>query len=274
MRSMSMKKIALALSMAAAMTACKTNKQADKMAADARAAGYSDGQSAAQANAIKAAGLLTAIYEGIGSGFVDVQLVKFGKDNPNYAVIKVTTAGPSIVFAVDISNYIYGTDYNTYLSANTGFYNLSDNGDGTYRCVSGTCFSYGGAPASSDMVFEKTNGSVKDLEKAAAFAESFKVDRLADGLKSQYGLSEERSIKVAKLATSWEKLSKTRALTNADADAFAKELAGVNFSEIDSAVKGMTEGNLNDMNTIIAKAADVNGTSIENMSSIIMKLFF
>jgi len=232
MKSTGMKKIALALAMAASMTACKTNKQADKMAADAKAAGYASGQADAQANAVKAAGLISALYEGIGSDFVDVQLVKFGKDNANYAVIKVVTGGPTIVFAIDVSNYVYGTDFNTYLASNSGFYNLSDNGNG------------------------------------------FKVDRLADGLKSQYGLSEERSIKVAKLATSWEKLAKTRALTNADADAFAKELAGVNFSEIDSAVKGMSEGNLNDMNTVIAKAADVNGTSIENMSSIITKLFF
>jgi hypothetical protein len=223
---------------------------------------------------VKAAGLLSAIYEGIGSGIVDVQLVKFGKDNPNYAVIKVSSGGPSIVFAVDISNYIYGTDYNTYLSSNSGFYNLSENGDGTYRCVTGSCFSYGGAPTSSTMVFEKTGGSVKDMEKAAAFAESFKVDRLANGLASQYGLSEERSLKVAKLASSWEKLAKTRGLTNADADAFANELAGVNFTQIDSAVKNMAQGNLDDFNSLIVKAADVNGTSIENMSSIIMKLFF
>ena len=274
MKSTGMKKIALALAMAASMTACKTNKQADKMAADAKAAGYASGQSDAQANAVKAAGLISALYEGIGSDFVDVQLVKFGKDNANYAVIKVVTGGPTIVFAIDVSNYVYGTDFNTYLASNSGFYNLSDNGNGTYSCNSGSCYTYGGMPTSSTMVFEKTNGSVKDLEKVAAFAEGFKVDRLADGLKSQYGLSEERSIKVAKLATSWEKLAKTRALTNADADAFAKELAGVNFSEIDSAVKGMSEGNLNDMNTVIAKAADVNGTSIENMSSIITKLFF
>lgn len=274
MKNTKMKKIAFALSMTVAMTACKTNKQADKMAADAKAAGYASGQADAQANAVKAAGLITALYEGIGSGIVDVQLVKFGKDDANYAVIKVSTAGPSIVFAVDVSNYVYGTDYNTYLSSNSGFYNLSDNGNGTYSCNTGTCYTYGGAPASSTMVFEKTGGSVKDLEKAAAFVEGFKVERLADGLTSQYGLSEDRSIKVAKLATSWEKLAKTRALTNADADAFAKELAGVNFAEIDSAVKGISEGNLNDMNTVIAKAADMNGTSIENMSSIIMKLFF
>lgn len=273
MKSSSMKKIGLAMSMALAVTACKTNKQAEDMAAQARAAGYANGQADAQLNAVKAAGLISSLYHDLGGG-ADFQLVKFGKDNANFAVIRVITGGPSFVFAVDISNFVYGTNYNTYLSANTGYFNLSDNGNGTYSCNSGTCYTYTGAPASSSMVFEKTTGNVKDLEKAAAFVEAYKVDALAKGLSSEYGLSEDRSLKIAKLASSWEKLAKTRALTNADADAFAVELAGVNFSEIDQAVKSMSEGTLNDMNAIITKAAVVNGTSSENMASIIARLFF
>ncbi len=273
MKSSSVKKIGLVMSMTMAMAACKTNKQAEDMAAQARAAGYANGQAAAQVNAVKAAGLISSLYHDLGGG-ADFELVKFAKDNANYAVIRVYTGGPAFVFAVDISNFIYGTSYNTYLSTNTGYFNLSDNGDGTFSCKSGTCFSYNGAPASSSMVFEKTAGNVKDLEKAAAFVEAYKADALAKGLSAEYGLSEDRSLKIAKLASSWDKLAKTRALTNADADAFAVELAGVNFNEIDQAVKSMSEGSLNDMNAIVTKAAIVNGTSSENMASIIARLFF
>ena len=134
--------------------------------------------------------------------------------------------------------------------------------------------SYGGAAASTNMVFEKTIASSKDLDKAAAFVESYKSERLASNIASEFGLSEERSTKIAKLAATWEKLSKVRGLTNEDADAFAQELAGVNFAQINKAVSSMEQGSASEMGELVSKAAEVNGTSSENMSAIMMKLFF
>ena len=260
-----------------AVTACKTNAQDAADAAAANASGYSSGQAAgtasAQADAIRASGFITALYTSLPSTSYTFQLVKFGQSDANFAVIKVT-GGANETFAVNVANYTTGTNYLTYVSTNPSFFNLTANGDGTYSCKSGTCTNYLGAATSSSLVFEKTGGSVKDLEKAAALVEQYRTEALAAGLASEFGLSDDRSIEVAKLATSWEKLSKTRALTNADANSFAQELAGVNFSQINNAAKAMVNGSTGEMNSIIIKAAEVNGTTSENMSAIMMKLFF
>jgi hypothetical protein len=278
--------IVLVLALSLSFTACKKKyTQADLDAA--RAAGYSTGNAAGvatgtaaglatgQANAVKAAALISSLYGvvGVGAGF-DFELVKFGKDNANVAVIKYNFDGQSMVFAVDVSNYTYGTEVTSYLTTNPTYVNLMDNGDGTYSCNVGTCFSFSGIHPVTNMVFEKTIATSKDLDKAAAFVESYQSERLAANIASEFGLSEERSTKIAKLAATWEKLAKVRGLTNEDADAFAQELAGVNFAQINQAVSSMNQGSTTDMGALVAKAAEVNGTSSENMSAIMMKLFF
>jgi hypothetical protein len=97
---------------------------------------------------------------------------------------------------------------------------------------------------------------------------------MAAKLASEFGLSDDRSIKVAKLAASWNKLSQTRALTNADADAFSQELSGVSIADMENAEKAMIGGSMSEMNAVLSRAAEVNGTSSENMNAIMMKLFF
>jgi hypothetical protein len=276
-----MKNFAILLALATTMVACKKKfTQADLDAANAagyssgNTAGYSAGQSNAQANAVKAAYFITSLYESVGNTTsYDFELVKFGKDNANYAVINVSGA-ENFVMAVDITNYTVGTNYYTHISANNAYAYLTDNGNGTYSCGVGCMNTNVSGPATTSMVFENTVASVKDLEKAAAFVESYKVETLASSLSAQFGLSEERATTVAKLASSYEKLSKSRALTNADADAFSKELTGVTISEMQGAYKSMTEGSTSELNAVLEIAAEVNGTSSENMAVIMNKLFF
>jgi len=92
-------------------------------------------------------------------------------------------------------------------------------------------------------------------------------------LTAKFGLSEERALQVAKLNTSWTKLSKSRALTDADAEAFSKELTGVSITAMNNAMKAMKEGSASEMNAVLEKAAEVNGTTTENMSEIMSALF-
>ena len=268
--------------MTLAVAACKTNAQdaANVAAATAsgQASGYASGNAAgtaaAQANAVKAANFMINVEAGIPSETWAV--VKFAKDNANYVVFSGTSGSTTEYYAVDVSTYTAGTNYNTYLlTAGVGFYgHLTDNGNGTFSCTTaGSCYNASGA-TSSTMVFEKTTASSKDLEKAAAFVEAYKVETMAANLSAEFGLSDDRSIEVAKLAASWNKVAKTRALTNADADAFAQQLAGVNFAQINSADQAMMNGSMNEMNAIITKAAAVNGTTSENMAAIMSKLFF
>lgn len=262
----------LSLTMAWSMTACKTNKQYNDAVDAANKSGYSSGQSDAQANAVKAANFLVSVQKGAGIG-TTIETVKFAKDNANIVVFSINSGGPNMYYGVNISQYTAGSNVTAYILSHEIYFNLTNNGDGTFSCNAGTCMNASG-PTSSSMVFEKTAGSSKDLDKAAAFVESYKIESMAESIASQYGLSEERSIKVAKLASSWDKLSKTRALTNADADAFSQELAGVSIADMESAEKAMIGGSMAEMNSVLNKAAIVNGTSPENMQSIMMKLFF
>ena len=258
----------LSLVMTLPMVGCKTNAQYDAAVAAATAAGYSSGQAAAQANAVKAGNLVIDLQKEFG-GSGTFEVVKFAKDNANYVVIK---AG-AIYVGVDISGYVAGTLWASYLPTASVFANLTSSGSGTYSCAAG-CVQLGNGAASTSMVFEKSIDTIKDLDKAAAFVEAYQVETMAANLASEFGLSDERSLKVAKLASSWDKLSKTRALTNADAEAFSQELTGASISDMENAEKAMTAGSLAPMNSVLAKAAEVNGTTSENMSAIMMKLFF
>ena len=265
--------------MTLAVVACKTNAQDATNVAAATAAGQASGYasgnaagtSAAQASAVKAANFMITL-EGYNPAETWTT-VKFGKDNGNFVVFSGVNGSVTTYYALDISNYTAGTGLIAYITTNTFYAYLTSNGNGTYSCNAGTCQNLSG-PTSSTMVFEKTTASSKDLDKAAALVESYRVETMAANLASEFGLSNDRSIEVAKLAASWSKLAKTRALTNSDADAFAQQLAGVNFAQINSADQAMMNGSMNEMNAIITKAAEVNGTTSENMSAIMTKLFF
>lgn len=223
-------------------------------------------------NAAKAASFVLALNASVSTD-VAYEVVKFGRDNMNYVVVKSKDAsGSTTYFAVDIRGYNSGMSATGFMQTAPGYFNLTSNGNGTFSCYH--CTTYGGASTSTTMVFERTSGSVKDLEKAAALAETYAVETMAENIAAEFGLSEERALKVAKLSKSWNKLSKTRALTNADADAFAKELAGVTIGEMQGAYEDMTEGSAASMNDVLERAAAVNGTSPENMSQIMAKLFF
>ena len=269
-----MKNLSLVLVLAVSLTACKTNKKYNADVAAANAAGYSSGQADAQANAVKAANLMIELQSMVGLT-TTLSVVKFGKDNANFVVIKAEGGGPTQYIAIDVSTYTTGTSWAAYLTGGaTVFANLTNNGNGTFSCSAAAGCANLAGPVSSSMVFEKTTVSSKDMDKAAAIVEAYNVESTAAGIAAQFGLSEERSLKVAKLAASWEKLAKTRALTNADADAFSYELTGVSISDMENAEKAMLGGSLSEMNAVLNKAAEVNGTTSENMSAIMMKLFF
>lgn len=266
-----MKKIALVLTLAVTLAACKTNKQYNKGVADAQASGYASGMSDGEAKAIKTANFIAAIQQ--GSTTTSYTLVKFAQDNANIAVIKMTNGGPAVYIAVDISNYVTGVSPIAYIISGAAiFVNLTNNGNGTFSCNAGTCSNMSG-PTSSTMVFEKTAGSAKDMDKAAAFAEAYAVETNAAHIAAEFGLSDERSIKVAKLAASWEKLAKSRALTDADADAFSRELTGVSITDMENAEKAMMGGSMSELKSVLDRAAEVNGTTSENMAAIMTKLF-
>jgi hypothetical protein len=131
----------------------------------------------------------------------------------------------------------------------------------------------GNYPSGSNLGSTVISGFTKDLEKVGAMSENAALEEMSAMIASEYGLSEERSLKIAKLSQSWNQLSKSRALTNADADAFTRELSGVSIEEMKSAENSMKQGSFSEMSTVLEKAAAVNNTSVENITAIMTKLF-
>jgi len=207
----------------------------------------------------------------------DYTFVKLGHDHKNWVVLK---QGSNYV-AVNLDTVdLRGTDQNI-LSHAVVYNGLTETtpGSGLYECNLGC---NPGSPAAfidvlnnglPNQLFEKTSGSVRDLEKAAAFSETQVLDSVAKSIASEFGLSEERSLRVAKLAQSWKKLSKARALTDGDANAFTKELTGVNMNTIENAYTAASEGSADQLNNVLERAAAVNGTTPENMAEIMTTLF-
>jgi hypothetical protein len=121
-----------------------------------------------------------------------------------------------------------------------------------------------------DFIFDETYSSTKDLEKMAGMIEKEKVSDLGDLLSAQYGLSEDRAIAIAKVSTAMNEITKSRALTEADLNAFTGEVFGSKWSDISKAVKGYKiEGKKKSYDNLIDKAADTNGVSPEHMRKIV-----
>jgi len=91
--------------------------------------------------------------------------------------------------------------------------------------------------------YEQTSVGSKDLEKIGAFMEARKIQRTAEYLAAEFGLSEERGMEVAKLTSNFEHLSKMRSLTDADANSFAEEVIGTDMKTARAAYEKAIQGN-------------------------------
>ena len=111
------------------------------------------------------------------------------------------------------------------------------------------------------VVLEETQSNSKDLEKLGANIEAVEVESIKDKLLS-YGLSNDRTEKVARLANSYKKILNKRGLNSREKNMFTKELLGLSFDE---AAAEMVE----DYEGLIERAADRNETSPEAIKELI-----
>jgi|GEM_PF-2113325 len=201
-----------------------------------------------------------------------------------FSVVKrdTLTAGFVVVYsadtgyvAYDIKDYHIGDSWSTYLFhadyqaayvydtdvmiRETIYYAHTYNNDffGTYA---------------GDFAFDETAEGAKDLEKIKAIKETYATAKIASTLTAEYGLSTERSVKVAKMVNNWSKLSKKRSLTEADANSFSKELLGVNIKDAERAYKAKAEGNDEAVQDLVEEAAKANQTSPEHVSALMEQL--
>jgi len=121
----------------------------------------------------------------------------------------------------------------------------------------------------SGFLYEETTQATKDLELAAAMLQNIQLKRHAETIASHYQLSEEQGRKIAKLNSDWNKLAKSRSLTDEDAAAFTEKAFGVNVKEIESAVTAQAEGNEQATEDLINRVSKNLETTPENVKSII-----
>ena len=124
-----------------------------------------------------------------------------------------------------------------------------------------------GIVANGKLLFEETSLTNKDTLKRAAVVEQYLVIEMAKQVKGKFGLSNERSLKIAKAANHFRKFSSKRALTNEDTNAYVTEMIGVDLKTIEAAHEA---GN---MKSVLDAAATKNGTSPEKMAEVLAKHF-
>jgi flagellar biosynthesis/type III secretory pathway protein FliH len=124
-----------------------------------------------------------------------------------------------------------------------------------------------GVVANGKLLFEETSLTNKDTLKRAAVIEQYLVIEMAKQVKGKFGLSAERSLKVAKAANHFRKFASKRALTNEDTNAYVTEMIGVDLKTIEAAKES---GN---MKSVLDAAASKNGTSPEKMAEVLAKHF-
>jgi flagellar biosynthesis/type III secretory pathway protein FliH len=124
-----------------------------------------------------------------------------------------------------------------------------------------------GVTANGKLLFSETSLTNKDTLKRAAVVVAYLVTEMAKQVKGKFGLSAERSLKVAKASNHFRKFASKRALTNEDTNAYVSEMIGSDLSTIEAAAKA------GDMSAVIEAAAKKNGSSPEKMAELLAKNF-
>lgn len=189
---------------------------------------------------------------------------------------------------------VYDEDFDEYLAYDISAFEAGDNWDDFLAfaefqevsiheieqdAITGEFFYYGDAywndafgDFAGEFIFDETASQSKDLEKVAAMMQSFKISKVGEALAAEFGLSDVRGREIAKVATEWTKLSKSRSLTNEDAKAFSKELLGVDIVEAQNAVMKKMEGDESAFDNLMEQAANANGTTPEHMNKLMSLL--
>lgn len=130
-----------------------------------------------------------------------------------------------------------------------------------------------GLVANGKLLLEETSLTNKDTLKRAAVVEQYLVAEMAKQVKGKFGLSAERSLKIAKAANHFRKFATDRALTAEDTNAYASEIIGADLKTIEKAYDSALKGEPASFKSVLDKAAQKNGTSPEKMSEIVTSLF-
>lgn len=130
-----------------------------------------------------------------------------------------------------------------------------------------------GLVANGRVILSSSSLTNKDTLKKLAVVEQYLVIEMAKQVKGKFGLSAERSLKIAKAANHFRKYSSKRALTSEDTNAYASEIIGSDFKALEKAYTETLHGNVGAFTSVLETAAEKNGTTPENISVILTKYF-
>lgn len=190
----------------------------------------------------------------------DMEIVKTNTQQYDYIV--VYDYDLDTYDAYYLGGYNPGEDLLDYLYYNDDlfYYDLDPIGNGYYEDYF------------TGVIFEKTQPTSKDLLKMKALKEAVQIKSSAEHIAAEYGLSESRSMEVAKLSKLWKNTPKDR-MTDQDHDHFAKEVLGYSITEYKQAAKQMQAGDKSHLKRLVNGTADYNGTTPEDVNDIIKEVF-
>lgn len=142
-----------------------------------------------------------------------------------------------------------------------------------YTKISSPKLTKKGIVVGNKVLLSETSLTNKDTLRRVAVVEQYLVIEMAKQVKGKFGLSAERSLKVAKAANHFRKQSSKRSLTSEDTNAYASEVIGTDFAAITKAYEKTLQGDVFAFESVLEKAAEKNGTTPEKISVILAKYF-
>jgi hypothetical protein len=118
--------------------------------------------------------------------------------------------------------------------------------------------------------FSEGSTASKDLELMGSRIEDGNAEVMGEKLSNKYGLSVDRGQEVAKTMAAYNSLISKRALTSREENYFSNSLLGVDY---DAAKKGLIGGDSEEFDALMERAAEVNGTTPEQVGAIVNEMF-
>ncbi len=181
----------------------------------------------------------------------------------NYTYVAINTAewsqqakNRSISVDAFADQYFRGQIYLSQYDQDRLFRSVSYSGSGYYVDSHGNYYDAAGAVQ-------------KDLEVLASITDQATIQETGRKLSAQFSLSDEQGLRVARLATEWQTLSKSRQMTAKDLDAFTSDLVGVNMAEVRDAAKRAADGDRSSIDSLLNRAAQGLDTTPENVKNIL-----
>ena len=192
-------------------------------------------------------------------------IVKNGTEQAEYVVVWDDLLDEYVAYS--LADFTFGSDWDTYqFDQIDESFIVAESGTDIYGNTA-----WVGNNGFGEVYFEDVTDQAKDLEKIGAAKEALAVEKDSKQLVEEFGLSHSRAKTVAVTLNQWNTISKSRSMTNADANQFSKGLLGVSIEDAKAAIQSHVEGDKSALSDLIEESADHNGISPEHMNKLILK---